>query len=430
MGGAELVALSLALPHPGGANAAEMIVTATAMALAGVLCLAFYARIPLPATHLILAATAAATGLVTFQSGVAAGVYGTIFVWSMLISAYYFSRRVAAAHLVWILIVYGLALAIVPSTAGYSPLTRWLFTAISLTVVMALTNRIVAHRAQADQRARRFFDLSHDMLSTMDREGRCVEVNGAWKQLLGYGSDELQGRMLLELTHPDDHRRALAAAAELFKGAESVGLESRVRAKDGSWHWLRSSSAFAPEDGLVYTRSTDVTELRRIEAEREELLEEVESLARSDALTGLPNRRALDEQMPREMARARRSQSPLCLAIVDIDHFKLYNDSQGHLAGDVALRECAVAWDSVLRGEDTIVRFGGEEFVVVIPDCIEQAAEIVERLREATPQGQTCSAGLACWDFTETIDELIGRADAALYEAKAGGRDRLVHTSS
>ena len=92
-------------------------------------------------------------------------------------------------------------------------------------------------------------------------------------------------------------------------------------------------------------------------------------LARSDALTGLPNRRGLDEQLPREMARARRTDSDLCLAIVDIDHFKAYNDANGHLAGDAVLRECAVAWDAVLRGEDTIVRFGGEEFLVVLPDC-------------------------------------------------------------
>ena len=91
-------------------------------------------------------------------------------------------------------------------------------------------------------------------------------------------------------------------------------------------------------------------------------------LARSDALTGLPNRRALDDQLPRDMARALRAESPLCLAIIDIDHFKAYNDTHGHLAGDAVLRECASAWDAALRGEDTILRFGGEEFLVVLPE--------------------------------------------------------------
>src|SRR5690349_11554648 len=126
------------------------------------------------------------------------------------------------------------------------------------------------------------------------------------------------------------------------------------------------------------------------------------------------------------MARARRREAPLCLAIVDIDHFKAYNDTHGHLAGDEVLRACARAWDEALRGEDTLVRFGGEEFLVLLPGTgTEEAAEVIERLREGTPMGQTCSAGLACWDFAESFDELLARADAALYLAKAGGRDQV-----
>jgi diguanylate cyclase (GGDEF)-like protein/PAS domain S-box-containing protein len=428
LGGATLVALSLALPHPSGGDTPALVTIAALMAVVGALCLAFFRRVPLLASHLILVATAAATGLLVYESGVAAGQYGSVWVWSTLITAYYFSRRVAAAHLLWILAVYAVTLAVVESTAGYSPLTRWLFTAISLTVVMLFTSVIVAHRARADQRARRFFDLSHDMLSTLDREGRCVEVNQAWKNLLGYDAEELQGVALLELTHPDDHERATVAAREVFAGgAESVGLETRVRAKDGSWHWLRTSSSLAPDEGFIYARSADITELKQVEAEREELLAKVEVLARHDALTGLPNRRSLEELLPREMARARRDGSSLCLAIIDIDHFKAYNDTHGHLAGDTVLRECAIAWDAQLRGADSIHRFGGEEFLVVLPDCgIDEAIGILERLRAATAAEQTCSAGLARWDFTEPVESLLSRADAALYEAKAEGRDRVV----
>lgn len=181
---------------------------------------------------------------------------------------------------------------------------------------------------------------------------------------------------------------------------------------------------------MVYARATDVTHLKQIEAEREELLGQVQEMARHDQLTGLSNRRALEEQLPRAMARARRRRSPLSVAILDIDHFKEYNDSHGHLAGDEVLRACAKAWDSALRGEDMIVRFGGEEFLVLLPDTPpEQATEIVERLRMKTPMGQTCSAGLACWDFTESIDDLLGRADKALYLAKAGGRNQLAEAA-
>jgi diguanylate cyclase (GGDEF)-like protein/PAS domain S-box-containing protein len=265
------------------------------------------------------------------------------------------------------------------------------------------------------------------MLCTMDSQGRCIEVNGAWQRSLGFRPVEMRGRRLLEFTHPDDHAHATEEALRVFSGGVSDNLETRVRAKDGSWHWLRTSSVFEPEEKLVYARSTDITRQKALEAEREALIAENEKLARSDPLTGLPNRRALDDQLPREMARALRAASELCLAIIDIDHFKAYNDTYGHLAGDKVLRDCAAAWDEALRGEDTILRFGGEEFLVVLPDCGPgDATEILERLRAATPDGQTCSAGLAVWTPGETVDEFVARADKALYEAKESGRNRLV----
>ncbi len=426
--GAGLVALSLSLPHPSGANTPVLIAIAAAMALAGLALWLLARRVPLVVIRAGLAAAVVLSGLLTYESGVAAGQYGAINVWVTLVAAYFFPRRVAVVYLLWILLIYAVTLAATESTAGYSPLTRWLFTAISLTVVMTLTSAIVARRARADERARRFFDLSHDMLCTSNLSGYFIEVNAAWERL-GYTQEEMRSIPFIDLVHPDDRRRTEAEATKLFEGVETVGFENRYRAKDGSWHWLRWSSVLAPDEQLLYARATDVTELKRVESERENLLVEVEALARSDTLTGLPNRRALDEQLPREMARARRAESDLCLAIIDLDHFKAYNDTHGHLAGDEMLCRCAMAWDSELRGEDTIVRFGGEEFLIVLPDTSpEQATEILERLRAATPAAQTCSAGLACWDYLETAEDLVGRADSALYRAKAAGRDRVVES--
>jgi diguanylate cyclase (GGDEF)-like protein/PAS domain S-box-containing protein len=423
---AGLVALSLALPHPSGANQAALTLTAAAMAIAGILCALFVSRIPRLGVHAILVAIAALTGFLILESGIAVGQYGTIFVWSTLVSSYFFPRRIAAAHLLWLLLVYGAVLAEVQSTAGYSPLTRWVFTFVSLTVVMLMITEVVGHQERADRRARRFFELSRDMLCIANTDGYFVEVNDAWTQSLGYRLEELRAIPFIDLVHPDDRERTEAEAAALFGGGGMMSFENRYRAKDGSWRWLRWSSQLAADESLIYARAADITALKQIEAEREQLLGEVQDLARRDALTGLPNRRVLDELMPREMARARRTRSPLCLAIVDIDHFKSYNDTHGHLAGDEVLRECAAAWDAVLRGEDTIVRFGGEEFLVLLPDTeLEEACEVVERLRSTTPHGQTCSAGLASWDFVETLDDLLSRADQALYLAKAGGRDQL-----
>jgi diguanylate cyclase (GGDEF)-like protein/PAS domain S-box-containing protein len=425
--GAGLVILSLVLPHPAEGDSVALVATAAGMALVGGACWIFSARIPIGACHLLLAGTALVTAMLIWESGISVGQYGSIFIWATVVSAYFFPRRIAAFHLAWVLFVYACALALVGGTAGYSPVVRWLFTAITLTVLMLFINNLAARRQRADTRARRFFDLSQDMLCTMDMEGRCIEANAAWQRNLGFRRGEMRGTRLLDLTHPEDRDHATDEARRLFSGGLAQELETRVRAKDGSWHWLRTSAVFEPGERLVYARSTDITAQKELEREREGLIAEVQTLARSDALTGLPNRRALDDLLPHVMARALRTAAPLCVALVDIDRFKAYNDTHGHLAGDAVLRDCAVAWDAELRGEDTILRFGGEEFLVLLPDCgPDAAAEIVERLRVATPEGQTCSAGLALWQPGESVDELVGRADAALYAAKEAGRDRLV----
>lgn len=425
--GAGFVTLAAGLPHPQGGDVLAQVGIGAAMAIAGGLTRSLAGRVPLAASHALLAWAALSVGALMVAAGSVSGGYAAIFFWELLIAAYFFPRRVAAVHLAWILVVYAVALGGVEVSGGYSPLTRWVSLAVSLTVVMLLTTEIVRRRARADTRARRFFDISQDMLSTMDEEGRCVEVNGAWLDCLGYSPEEMQGRPLLDITHPDDLAHAAGEAGRVIRGEPVAGLETRVRARDGSWHWLRSAATYAPDERLVYARSTDVTELKKVEAEREHLLRQVEQLALTDSLTGLPNRRSLDEALRRETARALRDGSRFAVAILDLDEFKAYNDAHGHPVGDELLRECAIAWDSELRAGDTICRFGGEEFVVVLPGCrSESAGPIVERLRAVTPRNQTVSAGLAVWDGTETPESLVSRADGALYRAKSGGRDRLV----
>jgi len=161
--------------------------------------------------------------------------------------------------------------------------------------------------------------------------------------------------------------------------------------------------------------------------ERAALLDRLELLAHTDDLTGLMNRRAWDLEVVREVARARREGSPLAVAMLDLDRFKDYNDRHGHQAGDRVLREAASAWRAVLRETDLLARYGGEEFAVAFPGCDRDDAQaLVERLREVTPAGQSCSAGLACWDERESAEALLGRADKALYDAKQSGRDRTV----
>ncbi len=164
-----------------------------------------------------------------------------------------------------------------------------------------------------------------------------------------------------------------------------------------------------------------------IAAERERLVATLAEVARTDDLTGLANRRAWDEALERELKRAARDESPLCVGIVDLDHFKEYNDRNGHLAGDRLLKQLAAGWGGELRASDILARYGGEEFALALPGCsLENAVALTERLRAATPSGETASAGIVVWDGEESGEELVGRADAALYEAKHAGRDRIV----
>jgi diguanylate cyclase (GGDEF)-like protein len=221
-------------------------------------------------------------------------------------------------------------------------------------------------------------------------------------------------------TLPQDDVRQAGAVSMRFEpivrgdtsvGVLSVGWDRRV-------------------DGLDQPTAQAV-KLLAIEAavaiERADLLAGLSKMAETDELTGLPNRRAWDETMRRAVGYASRTHRPLCVAVVDLDHFKTFNDEHGHQAGDRLLKTAAAAWRTALRQSDTLARYGGEEFAVALPSCAASEAEaVLDRVRTLTPEGQTCSIGLAEWAPGESASELVARADEALYEAKRSGRDALV----
>ena len=166
--------------------------------------------------------------------------------------------------------------------------------------------------------------------------------------------------------------------------------------------------------------------VQRLVRKLQDLSRHLEQLAHADALTELPNRRAWDAHILREVIRADRDRSGLCIALLDLDHFKRFNDELGHPAGDKLLQACARAWNTELRATDVLARYGGEEFALILPGCeLENALATAERLRAATPAGQTCSVGVAEWLRGEDAISLIFRADTALYDAKSQGRNRV-----
>jgi diguanylate cyclase (GGDEF)-like protein/PAS domain S-box-containing protein len=266
----------------------------------------------------------------------------------------------------------------------------------------------------------------------LDLNGRVATWNRGAEKLHGYACDEIVGRSF-SVFHPADAveaghpQRELEAAAALGQYTEEGW---RVN-KDGSRFWAHVViTAIHDENGDVEAfgkLTRDLTPLKQAEEQRTRAFALLEATAATDSLTGLANRRAWDEALDREVSRADREGTPFCIAVLDLDHFKDYNDEFGHAHGDQLLRRCAVVWRSKLRATDVLARYGGEEFSLCLPQGpADEAVAIVDRLREATPGGRTCSAGVARWDRRETIDRLFGRADQALYDAKAAGRDQTV----
>jgi diguanylate cyclase (GGDEF)-like protein len=179
--------------------------------------------------------------------------------------------------------------------------------------------------------------------------------------------------------------------------------------------------------------------LKQQKADLQDALQRIHKLATRDDLTGLINRRHMEELAEMEHRRAMRSGAAPCLCLVDIDHFQRINDSHGHAAGDETLRLFARHAAASMRETDVLARWGGEEFLVMLPDTQPDEARMgFERLRRLLKRDDvwgehahlrvSFSAGLTAWRPGESLRDALARADRALYEAKAGGRDRLVET--
>ncbi|HJZ35301.1 MAG TPA: diguanylate cyclase [Solirubrobacterales bacterium] len=233
----------------------------------------------------------------------------------------------------------------------------------------------------------------------------------------------LHGEPTFEADLPEDSAPArLGAASALYEplliDRQTVGyfaIGYRARRRRVSERTLSLLGMLASEAALTI--------------DREDLLAQLDFMARRDELTGLVNRRVLRETLDEELARAAERESALSLAILDLDSFKKVNDARGHQAGDRLLRAAAAAWAEALDVQGTVGRYGGDEFMVILPGLDPTAgAAATERLRRVVPDGATCSAGIATWDGTQTAAQLIAAADAFLYAAKAAGRDRTATT--
>jgi diguanylate cyclase (GGDEF)-like protein/PAS domain S-box-containing protein len=291
---------------------------------------------------------------------------------------------------------------------------------------------------EGEARTRHILDRSQEAYIAIDSRGSVTAWNRAAETMFGWSRDETDGRALSELIIPESMRRAHNEGIERYlRTGHGPVVGPRIELtgvhRSGREIPIEVSVTALEEDGdySFHGFVRDITERKLLERQQARLLAQAEETARIDALTRLPNRRAWDEQLIRELARARREGRSLCVAILDLDRFKLYNDANGHPAGDRLLRTAGSAWKLAVRASDFIARYGGEEFAVLLPDCgLEEAETVIERLRGVTPEAQTVSAGIAEWNVFESTAALIDRVDFALYRAKRDGRDRSVCAAS
>ena len=248
-----------------------------------------------------------------------------------------------------------------------------------------------------------------------------------------------------ERVHPEDRAGAVQAfEAHLARETAFYGSEHRVRCPDETYRWvLDRGQALWDRSGLLARMAgsvTDITERKQWEQDVQEANaklaaanRQLEALATQDGLTGLKNHRAFQERLAMEMERARRYGFPLSVALLDVDHFKQYNDTFGHPAGDLVLQTVAAHLTASVREADLVARYGGEEFVLILPHT--QAADaliVAERCRKAIETADwparpvTASVGVATLVPAMTAQaELIVAADEALYCSKRGGRNRI-----
>jgi diguanylate cyclase (GGDEF)-like protein len=235
------------------------------------------------------------------------------------------------------------------------------------------------------------------------------EVEIGYRQALSIAEQALDAHQLGSVS-----AAVSARATEAAERGRFLSLTARYTLAVGVLLAIVFGSAFA----LLIWRS---------QSSSREVMAALDRMAREDGLTGIANRRTLDEAMTVELARARRSGNELTVVMLDLDHFKRFNDRRGHGAGDALLRNAAQAWRRQLRPTDLLARYGGEEFTLVLPSCnADSACQLVERLRPLMPERQTFSAGVATWEQHESPEQLLVRADRALLVAKKQGRNRTV----
>lgn len=325
-----------------------------------------------------------------------------------------------------------------------------------ITSVHDITNRKIAEKEiwESKELYHSILNASPDNITIGDLEGNILMVSPAGKTMFGYSQDTDDTKLdlgILDFLIPQDRERAKKKHEEMFIGKNSGPSEYTGLRLDGSTFFIEVNTNFIfnkegkPVKMIFSVR--DISERKQSEEKIDHLIKQLETErniaefnAITDSLTGLPNRRYFDEALRKEFYRVKRSGAPISLIMFDVDYFKRFNDTYGHLAGDSCLRQIGITLKSAIQREyDIVARYGGEEFVVILPETnLEGALLLAEKIRTLIEALEifhvksdvskfiTVSLGVVTAYITslEKPEDLIVKADEAMYKAKNMGRNK------
>ncbi|CAM6053332.1 unnamed protein product [Sphagnum tenellum] len=309
------------------------------------------------------------------------------------------------------------------------------------------TSSVAAEIYRRLARYRAMVENPTDVVVFYNRSGVRTYVSPAIEKLLGYTRASMLGRQGFSSIHPEDYEKVVSIFRHISITNPSNTAEFRVRHKNGNYIWVEQSFWYIPENDCILTISRSIDARKTVEAKLAETRAMLETAnlrlmiqAGEDALTGLYNRRFFDEVLNTQFYHARREQTNLSVMMIDVDCFKKYNDTYGHVAGDECIRRVSEAIKkSLLRPNDLAARYGGEEFAVIAPGADEPGSiNLADRIRQAVedlhiehtgnPYGiVTISVGVysavPSRDATTSAIDFVTSADSALYRAKESGRN-------
>jgi diguanylate cyclase (GGDEF)-like protein/PAS domain S-box-containing protein len=313
---------------------------------------------------------------------------------------------------------------------------------LMIALLIEQRNRVMHQLRQSERTFREAMQHAPIGMMLVDEHGICFEANPAASRILGYTAQELKNLSMRKLVADDELSTIAASVLSIASGAQThASMERRYIRKDGKEIWAHMAVAAARDESgkfLYYiTQIKNIDDRKQYEAQRDELQRELEHRARHDALTGLLNRQAFEHAVEQLLQSDDAGTRQHCVCYIDLDRFKVLNDSAGHAAGDVLLRQIAQKLARLVRSQDVLARLGGDEFGLLLPDCPTDAAQRIGDTLIDAVNGLHFSwenrifdigASIGIVPFTAgelPLSELISRADVACYTAKNEGRNRV-----